>query len=40
MKTKIRIKGLRKRWLINSLGPIVMVGLLSVAVYSVSIANY
>ena len=40
MKTKIRIKGLRKRWLINSLGPIVMVALLCIAVYSVSIANY
>ena len=40
MKTKIRIKGLRKRWLINSLGPIFMVALLCVAVFSVSIANY
>lgn len=40
MKREIRIKGLRKRWLINSLGPIVMVALLCIAVFSVSIANY
>ena len=40
MKKEIRIKGLRKRWLINSLGPIVMVALLCIAVFSVSIANY
>ena len=40
MKTTIRIKGLRQRWLINSLGPIVLVALLGVVVYSVAIANY
>ena len=40
MKKEIRIRGLRKRWLINSLGPIVMVALLCIAVFSVSIANY
>ena len=40
MKTTIRIKGLPQRWLINSLGPIVLVALLGVVVYSVAIANY
>ena len=40
MKNTIRIKGLRQRWLINSLGPIVLVALLGAVVYSVAIANY
>ena len=39
-KKKIRIRGLRKRWLINAIGPILVVALLGVAVFSVSIANY
>ena len=40
MKNTIRIKGLRQRWLINSLGPIVLVAVLGVVVFSVAIANY
>ena len=40
MKNTIRIKGLRQRWLINSLGPIVVVALLGAVVYAVAIANY
>ena len=40
MKNTIRIKGLRQRWLINSLGPIVLVALLGAVVYSVAISNY
>lgn len=40
MKNTIRIKGLRQRWLINSLGPIVLVAALGVVVFSVAIANY
>ena len=39
-KKKIRIRGLRKRWIINAIGPILVVALLGVAVFSVSIANY
>ena len=39
-RSKIRIQGLRKRWLINSLGPIILVAALGVAVFSVAIANY
>ena len=40
MKNTIRIKGLRQRWLINSLRPSVMVTVLGVVVFSVAIANY
>ena len=40
MKNTIRIKGLRQRWLINSLGPIVLVAVLGVVVFSEAIANY
>ena len=40
MKNTIRIKGLRQRWLINSLGPIVLAALLGAVVYGVAIANY
>ena len=40
MKNTIRTKGLRQRWLINSLGPIVLVAVLGVVVFSVAIANY
>jgi len=40
VKKKIRIQGLRKRWLINSIGPIFLVAVLGVAVFSVAIANY
>ena len=40
MKRKLRIQGLRKRWLINAIGPIFMVVVLGVAVFSISIANY
>ena len=37
---KPRIQGLRKRWLINAIGPILLVAALGVAVFSVGIANY
>ena len=40
MKATIRIQGLRKRWLINTIGPMIVVALLGVAVFSISIANY
>ena len=40
MKNKIRIQGLRKRWLINSIGPILLVAILGVVVFSIGIANY
>ncbi len=37
---KMRIQGLRKRWLVNSMGPILLLMILVVTVYSVGIANY
>ncbi len=40
VKRRLRIQGLRKRWLINSIGPIFMVAVLGVVVFSISIANY
>ena len=40
MKNRIRIQGLRKRWLINSIGPILLVAILGVVVFSIGIANY
>jgi len=40
VKKKRRIRGLRKRWLINSIGPIFLVAVMGVAVFSVAVANY
>jgi len=37
---KIRITGLRKRWLINSLGPIFAVAVLVAGVFCAAVANY
>ena len=40
VKKKMRIQGLRKRWLINSIGPILLVAIMGVAVFSVAMSNY
>jgi len=40
VKKKIRIRGLRKRWIINSIGPIILVAVMGVAVFSVAVSNY
>ena len=37
---KMEITGLRKRWLINSLGPIVAVAVLVTGVFCAGTANY
>ena len=39
-KTKIEITGLRRRWLISSLGPILVVALLVAGTFCVVMANY
>jgi len=40
VKKKIRIRGLRRRWLINTIAPILAVALLGVMLFSFGIANY
>ncbi len=40
VKKKMRIRGLRKRWIINSIGPIFLVAVMGVVVFSIGVANY
>lgn len=37
---KLKVQGLRKKWLLNAIAPIFVVIVLGVVVYSISIANY
>jgi len=39
-KRKIKIYGLRKRWLVNSLSPIILVALLVAVTFCVGMVNY
>ena len=39
MKERLRIQGLRKRWILNSVGPVILILVLAAILASATVAN-